>query len=224
MSKFQQMKDMYKLQKQAKDIKKKLKNIHIEAEEEGVMIHWLRTIKQIDETIFTVEKMEIDENGRPQPIGEFETIEADDSCILSSLIEKGASLQHTNPRGRRPLHHAIEFQSGNCLEVLLEAGANPEARDQDGLTPVHLAAASANQRAFQILLKNGADPTAISTQGRTILHFGLSGNFKEAVQQGLRLGLDPDYKDLNGVCATQLASDLGLQNWLSDHQGSENSQ
>jgi NADPH-dependent glutamate synthase beta subunit-like oxidoreductase len=48
-----------------------------EAEEEGVMIHWLRTIKQIDETTFTVEKMEIDDSGRPQPTGEFETIEAD---------------------------------------------------------------------------------------------------------------------------------------------------
>ena len=48
-----------------------------EAEEEGVMIHWLRTIKQIDETTFTVEKMRIDETGRPQPTGEFETLEAD---------------------------------------------------------------------------------------------------------------------------------------------------
>lgn len=48
-----------------------------EAEEEGVMIHWLRTIKQIDETGFTVEKMQIDSDGRPQPTGEFETIEAD---------------------------------------------------------------------------------------------------------------------------------------------------
>ncbi|MEP3045949.1 MAG: NAD(P)-binding protein [Roseibium sp.] len=48
-----------------------------EAEEEGVMIHWLRTIKQLDETGFQVEKMAIDENGRPQPTGEFETIEAD---------------------------------------------------------------------------------------------------------------------------------------------------
>ncbi|TQV83695.1 NAD(P)-binding protein [Denitrobaculum tricleocarpae] len=48
-----------------------------EAEEEGVMIHWLRTIKQIDETGFQVEKMAIDEHGRPQPTGEFETIEAD---------------------------------------------------------------------------------------------------------------------------------------------------
>jgi DNA-binding protein YbaB len=38
MSKFQQAKDLYKLQKQAKDVKKKLANIHIEAEEEGVKI------------------------------------------------------------------------------------------------------------------------------------------------------------------------------------------
>ncbi|HJM90787.1 MAG: NAD(P)-binding protein [Alphaproteobacteria bacterium] len=48
-----------------------------EAEEEGVMIHWLRTIKQIDATTFTVEKMEIDASGRPQPTGAFETLEAD---------------------------------------------------------------------------------------------------------------------------------------------------
>ena len=48
-----------------------------EAEEEGVMIHWLRTIRQIDETTFTVEQMRIDENGRPQPTGKLETLEAD---------------------------------------------------------------------------------------------------------------------------------------------------
>ena len=32
------IRDMYKLQKQAKSIKKKLKNIHIEAEEKGITI------------------------------------------------------------------------------------------------------------------------------------------------------------------------------------------
>lgn len=48
-----------------------------EAEEEGVIINWLRTIRHIDETGFQVEKMEIDADGRPQPTGEFETIEAD---------------------------------------------------------------------------------------------------------------------------------------------------
>lgn len=33
-----QAKDLYKLQKQAKEIKKKLKNIHVEAEHEGITI------------------------------------------------------------------------------------------------------------------------------------------------------------------------------------------
>jgi 2-oxoacid:acceptor oxidoreductase delta subunit (pyruvate/2-ketoisovalerate family) len=42
-----------------------------------VLIHWLRTIKQIDEQTFTVEKMAIDADGRPQPTGEFETLTAD---------------------------------------------------------------------------------------------------------------------------------------------------
>lgn len=70
-----------------------------EAEEEGVLIHWLRTIKQIDETGFQVEKMEIDENGRPQPTGEFETIEADTLILAlgqdvdTSFLEKVPGLE-----------------------------------------------------------------------------------------------------------------------------------
>lgn len=48
-----------------------------EALEEGVKINWLRTIKEIDDNTFTVEIMALDENGRPQPTGQFETLEAD---------------------------------------------------------------------------------------------------------------------------------------------------
>jgi NADPH-dependent glutamate synthase beta subunit-like oxidoreductase len=53
-----------------------------EAVEEGVKIHWLRTIKTIDATSFTVEVMELDAAGRPQPTGRLETIEAD-SLVLA---------------------------------------------------------------------------------------------------------------------------------------------
>jgi NADPH-dependent glutamate synthase beta subunit-like oxidoreductase len=53
-----------------------------DALEEGVKINWLRTIKEIDRSTFKVEVMELDENGRPQPTGEFETLEAD-SLILA---------------------------------------------------------------------------------------------------------------------------------------------
>lgn len=48
-----------------------------EALAEGVKINWLRTIKMIDKTTFTVEVMEVDEKGKPQPTGKFETLEAD---------------------------------------------------------------------------------------------------------------------------------------------------
>ncbi|MCO6413630.1 MAG: NAD(P)-binding protein [Thiogranum sp.] len=53
-----------------------------EAIEEGVKIHWLRTIREIDQTTFTVEVMEVGEDGRPQPTGKLETLEAD-SLILA---------------------------------------------------------------------------------------------------------------------------------------------
>lgn len=53
-----------------------------EAIEEGIKIKWLRTIKEIDRTTFTVEVMEIDEKGKPRPTGQFETLEAD-SLILA---------------------------------------------------------------------------------------------------------------------------------------------
>ena len=53
-----------------------------EALEEGVKMHWLRTIKEMGEGTITVEVMELDEQGRPRPTGELETLEAD-SLILA---------------------------------------------------------------------------------------------------------------------------------------------
>ena len=49
-----------------------------EALAEGVKIHWLRTIKSIDQSDVTVEVMAIGEDGRPKPTGAFETLKADD--------------------------------------------------------------------------------------------------------------------------------------------------
>jgi NADPH-dependent glutamate synthase beta subunit-like oxidoreductase len=62
-----------------------------EAIEEGVKINWLRTIKEIDATTFTVEVMEVGEDGRPQSTGKLETLEAD-SLILALGQNSDASL------------------------------------------------------------------------------------------------------------------------------------
>jgi 2-oxoacid:acceptor oxidoreductase delta subunit (pyruvate/2-ketoisovalerate family) len=54
-----------------------------EALQEGILIKWLSTIKQVsDEGALTIEKMELDETGFPQPTGEVETLESD-SLILA---------------------------------------------------------------------------------------------------------------------------------------------
>jgi NADPH-dependent glutamate synthase beta subunit-like oxidoreductase len=62
-----------------------------EAEEEGVMMRWLETVKQVDGGKVSIEKMELDETGFPQPTGEVEELEAD-SVILALGQEADLSL------------------------------------------------------------------------------------------------------------------------------------
>lgn len=70
-----------------------------EAEEEGIMMRWLSTIKHIDGGKLTVEKMELDENGFPQPTGEFEELGAD-SVVMAlgqesdlGLVERARDIE-----------------------------------------------------------------------------------------------------------------------------------
>jgi NADPH-dependent glutamate synthase beta subunit-like oxidoreductase len=53
-----------------------------EALEEGVRIQWLTSIREIVGPTLKVERMALDEHGRPQPTGEFDTLEAD-SVVLA---------------------------------------------------------------------------------------------------------------------------------------------
>ena len=48
-----------------------------ETEEEGIMMRCLSTVKHVDGEKLTIEKMELDESGFPQPTGEFEELGAD---------------------------------------------------------------------------------------------------------------------------------------------------
>lgn len=62
-----------------------------EAEDEGVLMKWLLTIKQADGGKLVLEKMELDETGFPQPTGELEELEAD-SLVLALGQETDLSL------------------------------------------------------------------------------------------------------------------------------------
>lgn len=78
-----------------------------EALSEGVKIHWLRTIKNLDSTSMTVEKMNI-VDGRPVPTGEFETLEAD-----SLILALGQDTETDFLKGI----DGIEFQSDGTVVV-----------------------------------------------------------------------------------------------------------
>jgi NADPH-dependent glutamate synthase beta subunit-like oxidoreductase len=71
-----------------------------EALAEGVKIKWLTSIKAIDGGALTVETMRIDENGRAQPTGEFETLHADAVVLAlgqdadSEFLRKIPEIEH----------------------------------------------------------------------------------------------------------------------------------
>ncbi|HKL63308.1 MAG TPA: NAD(P)-binding protein, partial [Woeseiaceae bacterium] len=79
-----------------------------DAEEEGIRINWLRSIRELESSRMTVEVMKLDENGRPHPTGETETLEAD-SLIL-------ALGQDTDTGFLRSVE-GIEFRRDGTVEV-----------------------------------------------------------------------------------------------------------
>ena len=79
-----------------------------EAIEEGVKIKWLTSIKQIAGTSLTVERMTLDANGRPQPTGEIETLQAD-AVVLALGQETDSGFLRQVP--------GIEFQPDGTVVV-----------------------------------------------------------------------------------------------------------
>jgi formate dehydrogenase (NADP+) beta subunit len=65
-----------------------------EALEEGVKIKWLTSIKEIAGPSLTVEVMELDANGRPQPTGRIETLEADAVVLALGQQTDSGFLKH----------------------------------------------------------------------------------------------------------------------------------
>jgi 2-oxoacid:acceptor oxidoreductase delta subunit (pyruvate/2-ketoisovalerate family) len=67
-----------------------------EAEQEGVLMKWLTTVRRADGGLLRVERMELDDTGFPQPTGQFEELEAD-ALVLALGQEADLSLLHDVP-------------------------------------------------------------------------------------------------------------------------------
>ncbi|MEJ0019760.1 MAG: NAD(P)-binding protein [Acetobacteraceae bacterium] len=67
-----------------------------EALAEGVKIRWLTTIKEIVGETLTIERMALDDQGRPQPTGELETLKAD-AVVLALGQDSDSGFLHKVP-------------------------------------------------------------------------------------------------------------------------------
>ncbi len=79
-----------------------------EALEEGVMVRWLTTIKEMDDTALKIEKMKLNKDGWPEPTGEFETIEADTVILALGQTTDSAFLKKLD---------GIEFDKAGVVKV-----------------------------------------------------------------------------------------------------------
>jgi NADPH-dependent glutamate synthase beta subunit-like oxidoreductase len=79
-----------------------------DAEQEGVRINWLRTIKAFEGSELEVEAMELDESGYPQPTGRFETLAAD-TVILALGQESDTAFLRRVP--------GVEFDRDGTVRV-----------------------------------------------------------------------------------------------------------
>jgi NADPH-dependent glutamate synthase beta subunit-like oxidoreductase len=79
-----------------------------EALEEGVAVHWLRTIKEMDGSTLRVEVMRLDEDRRPVPTGEFDTLDAD--AVIMALGQDTDTAFLRNVPG-------LEFGADGTLQV-----------------------------------------------------------------------------------------------------------
>jgi len=79
-----------------------------DAEQEGVRINWLRTIKAFEGSELQVEAMELDESGYPQPTGRLETLEADTVILALGQESDTAFLRSVS---------GVEFERDGTVRV-----------------------------------------------------------------------------------------------------------
>lgn len=79
-----------------------------EALSEGVKIKWLTTIREISGSELTVERMELDADGRPRPTGEVDTLSAD-AVVLALGQASDSQFLHKVP--------GVAFTSNGAVEV-----------------------------------------------------------------------------------------------------------
>ncbi len=120
-----------------------------------------------------------------------------DSAI-TSLLEKGASVNVQNANGETPLFNAVKANSPSSVAMLMSNGADWNLRDFLGNTPLHACVRYDARDAAKMLIEAGADINAQNISGKTTLHEAAKSGRIAMVNLLLDNGADINAVDITG--------------------------
>ncbi|MCJ1394626.1 hypothetical protein MMC18_007506 [Xylographa bjoerkii] len=86
------------------------------------------------------------------------------SYYTEHLLQKGATIDTLDGRGRSPISWAASNGHADVVRVLLENGAQADLDDDVGLKPLHYSAMANRASVVDILLEEGVDPLTTKTK------------------------------------------------------------
>lgn len=108
---------------------------------------------------------------RPYTKQLFSAVKSSDKVKAREALEKGASINARDKKGRTPLHWAVYRNDISMAEWLLNNGADPNAVNRRRRTPLHWAVLKYSNELTLLLLKHGANPNAQDLEKLTPLHW-----------------------------------------------------
>ena len=130
-----------------------------------------------------------------------------DRASVSSLVQKGVSLNAKLPDGTTALMEATVADDAGMLKALLDHGADVNAKNQAGATALMWAAGDLEKT--HLLLERGADVSAPSVSGRTALMIAAGGGHATEIARLLvERGADSRYTS-NGYTVLMEAAEQG---------------
>lgn len=128
-----------------------------------------------------------------------------DLNTIKQFIDAGMEVDAADSRGHTALIVATYKNRYDAAALLLRHGAKVDAEDRKGATALSGVAFKGHERVARLLLEHGAKIDHQNHLGRTPLMFALMFERHDIVKLLLDHGADLDVKDVDGICARDLA-------------------
>lgn len=125
--------------------------------------------------------------------------------LISTLKNKGFSINESDNDGNSPLHSAILSGERGYASSLINQGADLNVKNNMELSPLHLAVILKDEEAVEVLLDKGAGINLKGNTGYTPLHIASELNYVEIAKNLLNNGAKNGIKTNQGLTPKTIA-------------------